>query len=298
MNRHGREGDGWNGITDSMDMSLRNFGRQWRTGEAGVLWSMGSWRVRHDWVTEQQLLSEGTAIIYYSSRTPFGKFSIFHCLLGHLCSRCWKAYVPWGLLSSAFLISVHGWSFRVLRRLKVSNNHRRSKARVVFSFGSLTLSQLSSHFPVPSSRNHTHCSFKTWFLELLYLFISCPQSSFTQYNSGCLQATYSHEHEIPTLPLFALRHKNQREILIIGVRPHLSFDFCPASNWTRHWVPHPESEFAFGHSEVFLNSISDAIISRRFIFPTFISGLSPFPVITLGNESILCCVHLFLVTPC
>ena len=95
----------------------------------------------HNWVTEQQqLLSEGTAIIYCSSRTPFGKFSIFHCLLGHLCSRCWKAYVPWGLLSSAFLMPVHGWSFRVLRGLKVSNNHRLSKARVLFFFLAVWLS--------------------------------------------------------------------------------------------------------------------------------------------------------------
>ena len=33
-----------------------NSGRWWRTGKSGVLRSMGSQRVRHNWVTEQQLL--------------------------------------------------------------------------------------------------------------------------------------------------------------------------------------------------------------------------------------------------
>ena len=32
----------------------RNSGRQWRAGKPGVLQSMGSQRVRHDWLTEQQ----------------------------------------------------------------------------------------------------------------------------------------------------------------------------------------------------------------------------------------------------
>ena len=36
------------GITDSMDMSLSS----WWTGKPGVLWFMGSQRVRHDWATE------------------------------------------------------------------------------------------------------------------------------------------------------------------------------------------------------------------------------------------------------
>ena len=42
------------GLTDSMDMSLSNSGRWWRTGKPGVLESMGSWRVRHNLATEQQ----------------------------------------------------------------------------------------------------------------------------------------------------------------------------------------------------------------------------------------------------
>ena len=40
------------GITDSVDMSLGNSGIRWRTGRPGVLWSMGSQRVGHNWATE------------------------------------------------------------------------------------------------------------------------------------------------------------------------------------------------------------------------------------------------------
>ena len=42
------------GIIDSMDMSLSNSGRQWRTGKPGVLQSMGLQRVGCDWATEWQ----------------------------------------------------------------------------------------------------------------------------------------------------------------------------------------------------------------------------------------------------
>ena len=40
------------GITDSMDMSLRKLWEWGWTGKPGVLQSMGSQRVGHDWVTE------------------------------------------------------------------------------------------------------------------------------------------------------------------------------------------------------------------------------------------------------
>ena len=40
------------GITDSMDMGLRKLQR---TGKAGMMQSMGSQRVGHDLVTEQQV---------------------------------------------------------------------------------------------------------------------------------------------------------------------------------------------------------------------------------------------------
>ena len=54
----GRRRRGWQrmrwlyGITDLMDMSLSELRDWWWTGRPGVLWFIGSQRVRHDWVTD------------------------------------------------------------------------------------------------------------------------------------------------------------------------------------------------------------------------------------------------------
>ena len=51
--RRGRRRMGWlDGITDSMDVSLRNSGSWWWTGRPGVLRFMGSQRAGHDWATD------------------------------------------------------------------------------------------------------------------------------------------------------------------------------------------------------------------------------------------------------
>ena len=42
------------GITNAMDLNLSNLGRWWGTARPGVLQSMGSQSVGHDWATEQQ----------------------------------------------------------------------------------------------------------------------------------------------------------------------------------------------------------------------------------------------------
>ena len=51
--RRGRQKMRWlDGISDSMDISLSKPRKLWWTGRPGVLQSMGSQRVRHDWGTE------------------------------------------------------------------------------------------------------------------------------------------------------------------------------------------------------------------------------------------------------
>ena len=52
------------GITNSMDMSWVGFKSWWWTGRPGVLQSMGSQRVRHDWVIELNAYNH----IYMESR--------------------------------------------------------------------------------------------------------------------------------------------------------------------------------------------------------------------------------------
>ena len=51
--RRGQQRMRWlDDITDSMDMSLTSSGSWWWTGKPGVLQSMGSQKVGHDWTTE------------------------------------------------------------------------------------------------------------------------------------------------------------------------------------------------------------------------------------------------------
>ena len=51
--RRGRQRMRWlDGITDLMNMNLSNSGSWWWTGKSGVLQSMGSQKVGHNWTTE------------------------------------------------------------------------------------------------------------------------------------------------------------------------------------------------------------------------------------------------------
>ena len=63
--RRGRQRMRWlDGITDSMDMSLSKLSWWW-TGKPGVLQSMGSQRVGHDWATEQNWLKRAAKSVFF-----------------------------------------------------------------------------------------------------------------------------------------------------------------------------------------------------------------------------------------
>ena len=56
------EWDGWMASSTQWTWVWANSWRLWQTGKPGVLQSMGSQRVRHDWVTEQQQQSTSTIL--------------------------------------------------------------------------------------------------------------------------------------------------------------------------------------------------------------------------------------------
>ena len=77
------------GITDSMDMIWANSGRQWGTEKPGMLQSMGSQRVGHDWATEQQQ----NMITYFTSWCDRKKIclrKILIYLLENSITKCFK----------------------------------------------------------------------------------------------------------------------------------------------------------------------------------------------------------------
>ena len=73
----GRQRMRWlDGITDLMDMILSTLWDMVKDGEAGVLQSMGSQRVRHDWATE---LKWHTCMFVKTLNCPLNIFS-FYCM--------------------------------------------------------------------------------------------------------------------------------------------------------------------------------------------------------------------------
>ena len=78
------------GITDSMDLSLSKLGSWCWTGRPGMLWFMGSQRVRHDWATELNWIlfifdSAGSSLLrrLFSTCSECGLLTVVGSLVEH-----------------------------------------------------------------------------------------------------------------------------------------------------------------------------------------------------------------------
>ena len=81
------------GISDAMDMNLGKPGRWCGTGKPGLLHFMGSQRVGHDWVTEQQPQSNVNGIHSFGvNNITFSIFIIFFEKLMKWISICGSYY--------------------------------------------------------------------------------------------------------------------------------------------------------------------------------------------------------------
>ena len=91
--RRGQQRKRWlDGITDWMDRVWVNSGRQGRTGKPGMLQSIGSQRVGHDWATEQQSeeLIPGVHFAFLITK--------YYPIPQYLCQIAAPEIMPWMIL--------------------------------------------------------------------------------------------------------------------------------------------------------------------------------------------------------
>ena len=81
------------GITDSMDMSLSKLRETVKTGEPGMLPSMESQRVRHNWATQQKQHVPNFANLSSWFLPSWRPSSL--CLLNLIHSGFWKFFLLW-----------------------------------------------------------------------------------------------------------------------------------------------------------------------------------------------------------
>ena len=94
----GRQRMRWlDGITNSMDMSLNNFWKLCWIGKPGMLKSMESWRVGHDWVTELNW-PNNSKCIFTVCRAHLNKWIFHFCSLTHSTPK------PLNIMGEIFLL--------------------------------------------------------------------------------------------------------------------------------------------------------------------------------------------------
>ena len=108
--RKGQQRMRWlDGITDSMDMSWSNSGSWWCTGRPGVLQSMGSQKVGHDWAIEMNWteLRKMSCFVVQSSSPDLKKNVCPFLLLenSRLLSPSWEPQTPLSALGTPDFLS-------------------------------------------------------------------------------------------------------------------------------------------------------------------------------------------------
>ena len=103
-----------------------NSGRRWRTGKPGMLQSMGSQRVRHEWVAEQQQSVKLKALESTTTNKASGGDGIpaelFKILKKIILWKCWTQYAStFGILSSVHRTGKSQFSFQSQRRAMPKN---------------------------------------------------------------------------------------------------------------------------------------------------------------------------------